>query len=228
MVKLRIFIADGNFLSRSGLTSLIGDLKNYAVCGIAENADAFSNTLFNSHPDLLIIDHTSSGFSMEQVSEVKNIYPGLPVLVISAREQKEEMIKVLDSGVTGYVLKECGREEIIEAMASVLIGEKFFCNKILEFLVDQNRDRSCCTGKNCENCDPVRVTDREIEIIKLIAGGYTNKEIAAKLYLSSHTVHTHRKNIMSKIGVNNTAGIVMYAVRENLLDSNRLQVSTAN
>ena len=141
------------------------------------------------------------------------------MLAITTYYSQSSVLKAIESGVTGYILKDCGKEEVIEAVNATGKGQNFFCGKIIESIVKE-KTSYIDVSKVASCCEPVNLSNREIEIVKLIAGGFTNKEIADKLFLSNHTIITHRKNIMSKIGVNNTAGIVVYAVKESLVVPN--------
>ena len=116
--------------------------------------------------------------------------------------------------------KDCDIAEIIDSVYETAKGNKFFCGTILETIKNESIDINKAEFKSLA-CAPVAITERELEIITLIAEGYTNQEIAEKLFLSTHTINTHRKNIMSKLGVANTAGIVMYAVKCNLVSPNK-------
>ena len=142
--------------------------------------------------------------------------PDLKVLAITTYYSQSSVLKAIESGVTGYILKDCGKEEVIDAIKATGKGTNFFCGKIIESIVKENTSY-IDVNKVASCCEPVNLSNREIEIVKLIAQGFTNKEIADKLFLSNHTIITHRKNIMAKIGVKNTAGIVVYAVKESLV-----------
>jgi DNA-binding NarL/FixJ family response regulator len=119
-----------------------------------------------------------------------------------------------------YVKKDCDLTEIINAVEETGRGNKFFCGQILETIRKAAIDVNDIDFDSF-SCEPVILSDRENEIITLIAEGLTNIQIAEQLFLSNHTINTHRKNIMSKLGVKNTAGIVMYAVKTNLVSPNK-------
>jgi DNA-binding NarL/FixJ family response regulator len=113
------------------------------------------------------------------------------------------------------LLKDCDQDEIVEAIYKTAAGEQFMCGKIVTSVLDDSTANIASSS-----CEGLNISEREMEIIKLIAEGLSNKEVADKLFLSTHTVTTHRKNIMNKLGVNNTAGLVLFAVRENLISPN--------
>jgi DNA-binding NarL/FixJ family response regulator len=125
----------------------------------------------------------------------------------------------MNVGVGSFVLSECSEAEILEALSEMLQGKDFMCGKIVDFLT------SPAGALKSTRCEGMVLTDREMDILKLIAEGHSNKQMADLLFLSPHTINTHRKNIMAKLQVNNTAGLVMYAVKENLLDRNKFLFS---
>lgn len=218
---IKVLIADKNFLSRVGLELLVGELKGFelvpSVCGDKEDLE---NQINLSKPNLLIADFVSLGISVEELKELTGKYARIKFLMITELLSKKESIKVLESGITSFLLKECDKIEILEAINSSIKGEKFICGKIVSFLSASPEIVTNNSFIKSLGCDGIPVTEREIDIIRGIAEGLSNKLIADKLNLSTHTVNTHRKNIMNKLGVNNTAGIVMFAVKNQLLETN--------
>lgn len=218
---IKVLIADKNFLSRVGLELLVGELKGFelvpSVCGDKEDLE---NQISLSKPNLLIADFVSLGISVEELKELTGKYARIKFLMITELLSKKESIKVLESGITSFLLKECDKIEILEAINSSIKGEKFICGKIVSFLSASPEIVTNNSFIKSLGCDGIPVTEREIDIIRGIAEGLSNKLIADKLNLSTHTVNTHRKNIMNKLGVNNTAGIVMFAVKNQLLETN--------
>jgi two-component system invasion response regulator UvrY len=220
-MMIKVLIADKNFLSRVGLELLVGELKGFelvpSVCGDKED---LINQLYLSKPNLLIADFISLGISSEELKTLTKKYTRTKFLVITEILSKKELNKVLESGVTSFLLKDCDKIEILEAINSTIKGEKFICGKIVSFLSASSEIVTNNSFIKSLSCDGIPVTEREVDIIRGIAEGLSNKLIADKLKLSTHTVNTHRKNIMNKLGVNNTAGVVMFAVKNQLLETN--------
>jgi len=218
---IKVLVADKNFLSRVGLELLVGELKGFelvpSVCGDKED---LINQLYLSKPNLLIADFISLGISGEELKALTKKYSRTKFLVITELLSKKELNTVLESGVTSFLLKDCDKIEILEAINSTIKGEKFVCGKIISFLSASSEIVTNNSFIKSLGCDGIPVTEREIDIIRGIAEGLSNKLIADKLKLSTHTVNTHRKNIMNKLGVNNTAGVVMFAVKNQLLETN--------
>jgi DNA-binding NarL/FixJ family response regulator len=218
---IKVLIADKNFLSRIGLELLVGELKGFelvpSVCGDKED---LVNQLHLSKPHLLIADFVSLGISTAELKALTKKYGRTKFLMITELLTKKELVQVLESGITSFLLKECDKIEILEAINSSIKGEKFICGKIVSFLSASPEIVTNNSFIKSLGCDGIPVTEREIDIIRGIAEGLSNKLIADKLNLSTHTVNTHRKNIMNKLGVNNTAGVVMFAVKNQLLETN--------
>lgn len=218
---IRVLIADKNFLSRVGLELLVGELKGFelvpSVCGDKED---LINQLVLSKPNLLITDFLSLGISTPELALLAKKYTRTKFLVITGPLPKKDFADVIDSGISSYLLKDCDKIEILEAINSTIKGEKFVCGKIVSVLAASSEIIINNSFIKSLGCDGIPVTEREIDIIRGIAEGLSNKLIADKLKLSTHTVNTHRKNVMNKLGVNNTAGVVMFAVKNKLLETN--------
>jgi DNA-binding NarL/FixJ family response regulator len=213
--KIRITIADSHFLSRKGLAVLLNENTDFILLAEALSTSDLVNQAKFYTPDLIIIDYTSASFSLDGLAQIVKKYPTAKLLAITDVQTNAVISKALKTGVTSHLLKDCDQDEIVEAIYKTAQGEQFMCGKIVNGILDQKPAHSVEYS-----CEGLNVSDREMEIIKLIAEGLSNKEVADKLFLSTHTVTTHRKNIMNKLGVNNTAGLVLFAVRENLISPN--------
>ncbi|MES2396526.1 MAG: response regulator transcription factor [Bacteroidota bacterium] len=223
MEKIKITIADSHFLSRKGLVVLLNENADFVLLAEALSTSDLINQSKFYKPDLIIIDYTSVNYSLEGLQQIVKNYPKAKLLAITQLQSNEIISKGLKIGITSHLLKDCDQDEIIEAIYKTTKGEKFICGKIANALLNEKS-----TTIPEYSCQGMNISDREMEIITLIAEGYSNKEVADKLFLSTHTVTTHRKNIMNKLGVNNTAGLVLFAVRENLVSPNHFLFSSGN
>jgi DNA-binding NarL/FixJ family response regulator len=213
--KIRITIADSHFLSRKGLAVLLKENTDFVLLAEALSTSDLVNQAKFYTPDLIIIDYTSASFSLEGLTQIVKKYPSAKFLAITDVQTSGVISKALKTGITSHLLKDCEQDEIVEAIYKTAKGEQFMCGKIVNGILDEKQ-----VNASEYSCEGLNVSEREMEIIKLIAEGLSNKEVADKLFLSTHTVTTHRKNIMNKLGVNNTAGLVLFAVRENLISPN--------
>ncbi len=223
MKKISIIIADSHFLSRKGLSVVLNTNADFVILSEALSTSELVNQSKLHKPDLIIIDYTSANYSLEGLHQIVKKYPKTKLLAITDIQSHATISKALNTGVTSHLLKDCDENEIMVAIYKTANGEKFMCGKIVTDIL--NNLAADATEYSCEG---LNISEREMEIIKLIAEGSSNKEVADKLFLSTHTVTTHRKNIMSKLGVNNTAGLVLFAVRENLVSPNHFLFSAAN
>ena len=151
---------------------------------------------------------------------ILNINKNVKFIAITPEQSAQTLVDALRSGVTSYVKKDCELSEIVNAVSETGHGNKFFCGQILETIQRAHINVEDIDFESF-SCEPVLLSERENEIIKYIAEGQTNTQIADILFLSTHTINTHRKNIMAKLGVKNTAGIVMYAVKTGLVSPNK-------
>ena len=217
MAKIKILIADNSFLIREGFRSVINDNNDFKLVGEVDKAEDLAETLLLHRPNVLVIDYTSLYFSIDYLKIINQKFPDINILAVTNPQSRTIISKAIENGVVSHLLKDCGKDEIIEAIHNTAKGQKFFCGKILNTVL---REKDVSSSEEI-SCDGVKPSAREIEIIQLIADGFSNKQIADKLFLSVHTITTHRKNIMSKLGVNNTAGLVMFAIRQNLVEPNK-------
>jgi DNA-binding NarL/FixJ family response regulator len=221
-----VLIADKNYLSRVGAELLVSSLKGFELLpSVISDRDDLNKKINLFSPDILILDFYSFSLTAGDLKLISRKKKNLKILAITDILGKNEMSTALNSGVNSYLLKECDREEIIEAIYATLNNERFLCGKITSVLTSEPEIAQSKVLIKTFSCEGFGVTEREVEIIRYIAEGLSNKQIADKLSLSTHTVNTHRKNIMNKLDVNNTAGIVMFAVKNQLLETNHFLFS---
>ena len=212
MDNISIIIADSQYLIRKGLRHILEGQPDCDVVSEATNESQLFNELAQNRPDVVVIDYNQPGnFTVETITKLNKEYQDVRLLVISSDEDKKKIFQVLENGVNSYLSKLCDEKEIIDAVYATSKNEKYFCTNVLNHLLEKSFPR--------ENCAPVPLTPREIEIVRLVASGLIAKEIASELNLSTHTIYTHRKNIMKKLKIGTTSELVLYAVNEGLLQN---------
>ena len=217
MAKTRILIADDHAVVRSGLRVLLHSFPDFAVVAEAANGEAAVRLAAQRKPDVILMDISMPRLDgIEATARILQHNPGARVVILSVHEGEEYVERVLKAGARGYVLKDAGRKEIAQAIRAALSGERFFSPGISRLIVDGFIKRSAPPQHPAPQADQ-RLTRRETEILQYIASGLTNKEIADKLFLSFRTVNTHRTNIMQKLDIHDTAGLVRHAIRLGLL-----------
>ena len=216
MQPISVVIADAQYLIRLGLKHLLNEVPHIYIVAEAANHRQLEKAVTKHEPDVVILDYNKPlSFSIDNVAAIKELSAATNVLVISADDTKDHIFKALKLGVNSFLTKECDKKEIIDAIHATAKGEKFFCHKILEIIIEKH-----LSPPSTQNCAPSKLTTREIEILQLIAEGVTTKEIAYQLNLSTHTIYTHRKNIMKKLGLNSSSEMILYAVKSGMVTAN--------
>jgi DNA-binding NarL/FixJ family response regulator len=218
-IHMKVILADSNELIRIGLRTVL-NLHKIQIVGEARNNSELLELVSNFDADIILIDYTTGGFDIDVIPAVALKKPKIGIVAITPEQSAQTLVAALRGGVKSYVKKDCDVTEIVDSIKETAKGNKFFCGQILETIHAASIDVDDLEFEHF-TCGPVSISERENEIIKRIAEGQTNQQIAEMLFLSNHTVNTHRKNIMSKLGVKNTAGIVMYAVKTNLVSPNK-------
>lgn len=224
---MKVIVADSNELIRIGLRTILGKMLDKAEIKEAKSSDHLFKLIAEEIPNVVVIDYTADQFSIDTLQKITQKYSSVKFVAITFDQSGQTIRNALRAGVMSYIKKDCEVQEIVDAVKETNRGQQFFCGKILETIKEESINVED-VGASPLNCAPISLSAREIEVIKLIADGYTNKQISTKLFLSNHTITTHRKNIMQKLGVNNTAGIVMYAVKSNFVNANKYLFSSDN
>ena len=208
----KVLLADAQFLIRFALKELLKKTNTFSVIGEAGNEAELNKIIAETPPDIIVIDYNQPGFfSVQSIKNIKEQHPTIELLVISSDDNKENIYDVIKSGVLRFLTKKCDAHEINEAFRAVIRGEKFFCASIFNFIFEMS------FSQNNYSSNPLPLSARELEIVQLIAQGLVAKEIGKKLNLSTHTVYTHRKNIMEKLKLRRSSELVLFAVNKGLL-----------
>jgi DNA-binding NarL/FixJ family response regulator len=209
---IKIVLADAQYLVRIGLRSLLSATKDFKIVGEAVNTEELLKLSEEMHPDVVIFDYNSSNnFVQEDMIQVRKVSPSTRFLVISADESKSTIYKAIELGAVSFLTKECDKDEIIGAVYATAKNEKFLCHKVIDIIIEKHMH------VDEDNCKAFNLSLRETEIIKLTAKGWTAKTIAGHLFLSTHTVYTHKKNIMKKLKINSSSEMIVYAIQNGLI-----------
>ncbi|WP_353483372.1 response regulator transcription factor [Haliscomenobacter sp.] len=215
MKQHSVLLADEQPLVRLALRQLLSQKEQYFVVGEVGNEEELIASLRINPPDLVVMDYSQSdNFRPGSVAKIRSISPLSKILIISADTRKENIFQVLELGVTSFLTKTCGTNEILDAAQATLKGDKFFCTRVIDFLLEKSFAKDTDVS-----CAPTLLSNREIEIVQLSAKGLIAKEIADVLNLSTHTIYTHRKNIMKKLHINSASELVLYAVNKGLVQN---------
>jgi len=211
---VRVLLADDHSIVRRGLKSLVEE-AGYVVAGEAADGLEALRLCEEQHPDALILDVSMPKLNgIEVAARVKNFERAPAVVMLSMHSDESHIIRALEAGARGYVLKSSTDDDLIPALRAVLSGKPFFSGAITAVLIEDYMRRLQTRGLT-NTVD--LLTDREKQVLQLLAEGRSNKEVASELNLGVSTVETHRANLMQKLSLHNTAEIVLYAVRKGLI-----------
>ncbi|MEQ8323195.1 MAG: response regulator transcription factor [Vicingaceae bacterium] len=213
--EISILHANSNVLMHRGLVEVCGQDMGVSKLDQASDRESLFNRLSKSDYDIVIIDpNKDHGFQQDDVLMLKEKYDDQSVLIISSTTDENMVLNNLERGVQGYLTYECDKDELIHALFAIKKGEKFYCNKVLDIVFNKHLYK-----REEDNCEPTSLTPRETEIASLLAKGLTNKEVAEMIFLSPHTVQTHRKNLMKKLGIRSASELTLYAVSTGLIQA---------
>jgi DNA-binding NarL/FixJ family response regulator len=206
MKRIKVFIVDDHYMVIEGIRTMLQDEADFELIGHASNTSSCLSFIKNSLPDIILMDISMPGKSgVELCKEVRETYPSVFVIGLSTFNQFTFIDAMMENGASGYLLKNAGKEEITRAIKEVAKGKTYMS------------DEASFTLKHAAHQDSPVLTRRENEILRLIADGLTNPEIAQKLFLSLSTVDTHRKSLMRKLNIKNTALLIRYAVDHKII-----------
>lgn len=206
--RMKILLVDDHTILLDGVKSLLGREEDLQVVGQAGSAEAALEFLKKQDVDLIITDYSMPGMDgLSLLNTVKRIAPDTKIILLSMHDEVHLVKEILKAGVNGYVLKKDTHKELLNAIHDVKNGKVYLSSDVNKMLIT-----------NLNNPDEGKLlTDREREILKLIAKEYTNKNIAEELFISERTVETHRKNIFRKTGTNSLVGLIKFAYANNLI-----------
>ncbi|MCD4746246.1 MAG: response regulator transcription factor [Bacteroidales bacterium] len=215
MKKIKILIADDHQLIIDGIKSLINNVPQFDLIAEANNGKEAVKIAKLINPDIVLMDIDMPIMNgIEATEKIKSFNPEIKIIILSMHNEKGLVKKLIRLGADGYLLKNSDQNELIEAISKVASGQQYFSPEVTMSLLNKETEIKSSFKANSIISD---LTDREIEILKLIAQGYSNKEIGEKLFISHRTVDTHRTNLMKKINVSNIAGIIRFAIKNGFV-----------
>ncbi len=212
---INVMIADDHKVFRDGIVSILEEVEDIQINLQAGDGQEVLEKLEETKPDVILMDITMGDTSGVDITKVvKEKYPQVKVLILSMHSESSYIVKGLEAGASGYLLKDAGSTEMINAIRTVFGGDTYYSKQVSNILVQHitqgTQPKSSKSG--------IPLTPREIEILKLIAEEFSNPEIAEKLFISIRTVDTHRRNLLEKLSVKNTAGLVKYAIKQGIVE----------
>jgi two-component system invasion response regulator UvrY len=210
---MKILLTDDHAVVRHGLKQILADEFKRATFGEARNAQEALNRVWKENWDVVVLDITMPGRSgLEVLREIKKSKPKLPVLVLSMHPEGQFAVRVLKRGASGYMTKESAPEELVGAIKKVLAGGRYVSPSLAEKLANY------LSGGDAQKQPQEKLSDREFQVLRLIASGKIVSEIAKELSLSVKTISTYRSRILEKMGMKNNAELMHYAMQHQLVE----------
>ncbi|MEO8759887.1 MAG: response regulator transcription factor [Bacteroidia bacterium] len=209
---VKLYIVDDHQIMIDGIKALLNSKPTFEIIGENINPLIALEEIKRCVPDILITDINMKEMSgIELTKQLKQLFPDLKILALSMFGDKETISEMLEAGINGYVLKNTGTDELVNALTKLSINQPFFSDEVTTEMM-----RVISTPKLPEK-EIITLTPREIEIVKLIAEEYNNAKIGIKLFISERTVETHRKNIFRKTNTKSVAGLMKYAMEQKII-----------
>ena len=209
--KTTIFIADDHPMFREGIGSLLANQEDFELIGEATSGKKALQWLQHHQATIVITDIEMPDMNgLELSRELKKKYPEVKILVMSIHSDRNTLLRLLQCGVDGFLPKISKGTEVLEALHTIKKGKLFFPETIKNVVFSKAENRKSSYTR-------FNITEREYEVLQLIAASYTSPEIADTLCISEHTVQSHRKSLLQKLGIRNTAGLIKFAVQSGLV-----------
>jgi len=214
--KIKIILTDDHRIFRDGIKSLLSENEEIQIIGEASDGYELMEMLKMITPDLVIMDITMPKLSgIEVTKQITSLYPEMGILILSMHTNEEFVINSIKAGAQGYLPKDTSKEELLKAIHAIYNGGEYYSKNVSDSFLKNFARRFKVEQTLKENDE---LTKREIEILQLAAGGSSNKEIAEQLFISIKTVDAHKNHIMQKLKLKNTAELVIYAIKNKIIE----------
>jgi len=218
MEKTRIILVDDHQLVRTGIANLLNDEPGFEIIGEAADSNEFLALLDKIQPDIAILDIAMPGMSgIELTRLIAGSYPAIRVLILSMYTSEEYIFNAINAGAKGYLPKNISRKELIEAVHSVARGEEYYAESISNVIL-KSYIKKAKSGPEDSNNNENQLSKRELEVLRLFAEGFSNQEIADKLFISIRTVESHKNHIMQRLELKSSVDLVKFAIRNNIVN----------
>jgi DNA-binding NarL/FixJ family response regulator len=213
---IRVAVVDDQELFRRGLTMLLGVEEDIEVVGEASDGVAATELAATAVPDIILMDvRMPKRSGIEACVAIKDVAPTARIIMLTVSDEEADLYDAVKNGASGYLLKDSSIDEVAQAIRVVADGQSLISPSMAIKLLDEFKQMS---RTDRQQVPTPRLTDRELEVLKLVAQGLNNREIAKRLFISENTVKNHVRNILEKLQLHSRMEAVMYAVREKLLD----------
>jgi DNA-binding NarL/FixJ family response regulator len=212
MNRLRLLVADDHQMFRAGISNLLRTEEGFEIIGGASNGEEAVQMAFDLQPDVVLMDiHLPKLDGISATQKITEAFPSIKILALTSSEEENFVVGMIRSGAKGYILKDAPIDELVLAIKTLAKGSSYFAKEISATIFSL-LDRAEVVPTFKQKAKRLEITGRELEVLQCIAEELSNKEIAAKLFISPRTVETHRRNLIQKLRVKNTAGLVRFYI----------------
>ncbi len=216
MKKIRVLVVDDHTIVRDGISALLALTGDIEVVGEATNGYEALNVVRELHPDIVLMDIAMPVMGgLEATRRISKEFPKTKVLVLTQHDDKEYVFPVIESGASGFISKAGASTELVMGIRSVYQGESYLTPSVAKLLVENYQQT---TGKRLDEDPYNKLTERERDVLKLLAEGYSAQEIANLLVITPKTVEGHKTNLMAKLDIHNRIELVKYALRKGIIN----------
>jgi len=216
MSEIRILVVDDHSLVREGIITMLSIYEDFKVVGDAENGEEAIKKVIKLQPEVILLDINMPGMNgIETAKRILEDTPETKIIILSMEVTQDYISEAIKAGVAGYLAKDTKKDILAEAIRKVMQGEQYFGEKISQVIFKGFYRQSKGERIATQNKD---LSKREVEVLRLITSGMSNREIADKLFISIRTVDAHRNHIMQKLNLKSTAELVKYAIREKIIE----------
>jgi len=213
-MSVTVLLVDDHPIVRQGLRNLLDSMPDFKVVGEAGDGLQALEMVEKVQPQVLVIDVVMPGLTgLEVTQRVKRQWPAVKVIILSMQNNEAYVVSALKNGASGYILKDTGPEELVDAIRTVVKGERYMSKQLSERIIN-----AYVSKMDEAEVDPYdTLTNREKEVLHLVAEGFTNQEIAERLFISPRTAELHRSNVLNKLGLKNQVDLVRFAIKRGIL-----------
>lgn len=219
MDKIKVLVVDDHSLVRDGICAMIGSFADMDVVGEANDGEEAVNKAYLLQPDIILMDIMLPGMSgVEAAKIIKEKHAAIRILFLSMEVSEDFLNEIIKIGAEGYVLKDIRKNELVDAVRKAVSGERYFSKGISDLVFKNFYEANAAGNKPKSNTTTqAQLTDRELEVVKLLSQGLSKKEIADQLFISPRTVDAHRSHVMEKLSLKSTVELVKYAIKHDII-----------
>ncbi len=219
MDEINVLIVDDHALIRDGIVAMLKNEKEIKIIGEAIDGEDAIQKNKELNPDLIIMDIMMPKFNgLEAAKIIKEQQPEAKILFLSMELKEDFISEAIKVGASGYIPKDANKVILINAIKAVYKGEKYFHRQVSDVIFNQFYEKSVGNDKVKKSYTAGKISNREVEVLKLIASGFSNSQIAEQLFISVRTVDAHRNHIMQKLELSSTAELVKYAIKNDIIE----------